>query len=216
MLYPVSRLLVAILIKPFIKKVHGEENIIRNSPFILACNHSSYFDDIIIPAIVMPIIDKKMHFYVSSNYFNNRITRAYLNHYEAIPIDTKKGKKQKQTNKKAFDAALTYLKKDEFVVIFPEGARTLTGKIQKGKTGVARLALGAKVPVIPIGIKGTFDLMPKGKIIPKFKKSVIVSVGKPIYFDKYYKMKATKKLFRQLTDEVMKEIAKLSGQEYNP
>jgi len=216
MLYPISRFLVAVLIKPFIKKVRGGENLIRDGPFILVCNHSSYFDDVIIPTIVLPIIDKKMHFYVNSNYFNNKITRTCLNHYEAIPIDTKKNKKQKQTNKKAFDAALIYLKKNEFVVIFPEGSRTKDGKIQKGKSGAVRLALGAKVPVIPMGIQGTFDLMPKGKIMPKFKKSVTVNIGKPIYFDKYSKRKRNKKLFNQLTEEIMKDIANLSGQRYNP
>ena len=99
--------------------------------------------------------------------------------------------------------------------IFPEGKRSLDGKIQKGKTGVVRIALGGRVPIIPMGITGAFEIMPIGKGIPKLKKSVKLKIGKPIYLDKYYKRKITKKLLRNITDEVMKEIAKLSGQRYN-
>ncbi|MBI2208343.1 hypothetical protein HYU50_02505 [Candidatus Woesearchaeota archaeon] len=90
----------------------------------------------------------------------------------------------------------------------------LTGKLQKGKTGVARLALWARVPVIPVGIKGTFEILPKGAKIPKLKRASF-SFGKPMYFDKYYNKPMTKKLLRSVTDSIMREIANLSGQKYN-
>jgi 1-acyl-sn-glycerol-3-phosphate acyltransferase len=126
---------------------------------------------------------------------------------EVIILDTKKPEK-------IFKKTIAALKKQSVIGIYPEGGRSPDGKIQKGKTGAVRLALYAKVPIVPIGIKGTFELMPKGKSIPKIKKSVIINIGKPIYLDNYYNKKITKKLLRELTDNVMKEIAKLIGQKY--
>ena len=76
-----------------------------------------------------------------------------------------------------------------------------------------RLALAAKVPIIPIGLIGTFEILPKGKYIPKLKRATM-NIGKPLYLDKYYNKKITKGLLRGITDDIMKEIAKLCNQEY--
>ena len=76
------------------------------------------------------------------------------------------------------------------------------------------MALAAKVPVIPVGLIGTFEILPKGKAIPKLKRA-IMNIGKPMYFNKYYKKKITARLLRKITDNIMKEIAKLCKQEYN-
>ena len=102
----------------------------------------------------------------------------------------------------------------KIIVIYPEGTRTLTGKLNQGRTGIARLALSAKVPVLPIGVIGTFQILPKGKWIPKLKRAEL-NIGKFLYFDKYYEKENNKKTLRLVTDIIMKEIAKLSKQKYN-
>lgn len=81
--------------------------------------------------------------------------------------------------------------------------------MQKAKTGVARLALSSKAPVLPIAIKDTFELMPIGRIIPKFKRKVIINVGNLMYFNKYYKKRINKIILRKITNEVMDNIKNL-------
>ncbi len=109
---------------------------------------------------------------------------------------------------------LTYIVLENAIIaIYPEGTRTLTGKLQKAKTGVARLALAARVPVVPIGLIGTFEIMPKGQNYPNLKRAT-VNIGRLMYFDKYYGKENDKKTLRLVTTKIMKEIAKLSGQRY--
>ena len=90
----------------------------------------------------------------------------------------------------------------------------MDGKLRKGKTGVVRLALEAKVPIIPLGLIGTINIMPTDTSIPRFKRAKI-HIGKPIYLDKYYKRNIDKKLLRKLTDDVMHVISELTGKPYN-
>ena len=104
-----------------------------------------------------------------------------------------------------FFLALKYLKNNEPVGIFPEGHRTKDGKLQKARKGVARLAVDSKVPVVPIGIVGSYEIWPKGKKLPTLKKCS-VHIGKPLYFKTHDPDKITKK--------IMQEIAKLTNQEY--
>jgi 1-acyl-sn-glycerol-3-phosphate acyltransferase len=99
-------------------------------------------------------------------------------------------------------------------MIYPEGTRTLTGKLNRAKTGVARLALQAKVPVVPMGLTNTFKILPKGKWIPKFGLKSDITIGKPMYFDKYYGKDDDKKTLRKITTLIMREIARLSRQKY--
>ena len=110
--------------------------------------------------------------------------------------------------------AIKALKDGKVIGIYPEGTRSLTGKLQKAKTGVARLALAAKVPVVPVGLIGMFEILPKGCYIPKFKRATI-NIGNPIYFKKYYNKKINNKILNEITTKIMNEIAKLSNQKYN-
>ena len=121
----------------------------------------------------------------------------------------------KEINNRALQKALYYLKNKEPICIYPEGHRTLDGQLQKAKTGVAKLALAAKVPVLPIGITGTFNILSKGRAIPKFKKCVVIKVGKPLYFNEYYGKENDKKVLNVVTAKIMKEIAKLIKKKYN-
>ena len=109
---------------------------------------------------------------------------------------------------------MRYLKKGDMIFIFPEGARSLDGKLQNGKVGIAKLALEARVPVQPVGIIGSNKILPKGKFLPRPKRCKI-NIGKALYFKEYYNKKITKKMLREVTNKIMREIARLIGQKYN-
>ena len=208
---PIGKYLVPPIIKLWIKNVSGLENIPREGAFILAPNHCSYMEHFMISSILVPYLNKKLHFIAKKEHFES-ITQStwhslWKRYITYIPIDREKGER-------AIKAAVSYLKRGAIIVIYPEGTRSLTGKIQKGKTGVARLALWAGVPVVPVGIKGTFEILPKGKNIPGLKKAAL-NFGKPMYFDSYYNKPISKKILKEITTKIMEEMAALSGQKYN-
>ncbi len=213
MVYPCWKLFAFPIYRLWIRKVEGIENIPKDKPFIIATNHTSYYDTILIHSIPIPKFNKKIHAFVNSSYWKYPVIRNILNHGECIPVFVKK-EKNIGGNKTAFEKALIYLKKDEIVQIFPEGGRSHDGKLKKAYTGIARLALNAKVPVVPIGIIGSNKVLPKGKAFPRFAKCN-VKIGKTIEFSAYYNKKMTNKLLEEITRCIMKEIAKLIGQSYN-
>tara|TARA_Y100000310_G_scaffold344679_1_gene458751 strand:- start:7466 stop:8122 length:657 start_codon:yes stop_codon:yes gene_type:complete len=210
---PIVRHIIPPFVKlVWIKEVTGLENLPKNDkPFIIVPNHSSYMDHVIVSCVVIPHINRKIHFIAKKEHFET-LTQStwhslWTKYITFIPIDRDKGEE-------ALNSALSYLRKGAIVLIYPEGTRTLTRKIQEGKTGTARLALAAKVPVLPIGFIGTFKILPKGKKIPKLKKATM-NIGKLMYFDEYYGKKVTRSLLRKITNDLMKEIARLSNQKYN-
>ena len=208
MVYPIIKRTIFPWTRLYTRKVNGIKNLPENAGFIVAANHASYMDHLMISAIIIPHYNQKLYFLAKKEHFESPYQRIWHEHVGAIPIDRKKG------GKRALKIAIGYLRKGKIIGIYPEGTRTLTGKMQKGKTGVAVLALGAKVPVLPVGLIGTFQILPKGKFIPRFKRAV-VNIGRPMYFDKYYEMENNKKVLRIITTKIMKEIAGLSGQRYN-
>jgi 1-acyl-sn-glycerol-3-phosphate acyltransferase len=105
------------------------------------------------------------------------------------------------------------LKKGRVIGIFPEGTRSPSGEIQKTYTGVAKFALENKVPVIPIGIKGTFEIMSRYDKSPKLKKEIEINIGRPLFFEEYHNKEKNEDVYRQVTDIVMGEIMKLSGKQ---
>ena len=207
MAYPIGKRLICPVFELYIKEVKGLENIPKDGNFIVAANHESYLDHPFIICTIVNCLNKKVHFLSKKEHFSNPIKATFHGWAGAIPLDRQAG------GKKALRWAIKTLKQGKIIAIHPEGTRTLTGKLQKGKTGIARLVLAAQVPVLPVGIIGTFEILPKGKYIPKFKKGSI-NIGKLMYFNKYYNKKVTKKLLREITDKIMKEIAILSKQKY--
>lgn len=208
MVYPIVKRIIPPIVKFWIKEVNGLENVPKNRPFIVAANHASYMDHFIIVSILLVYLNKKIHFLAKKEHFDNIFKKIWHNYVGAIPLDRQSG------GKEALRLATKALKEGKIIGVHPEGTRTLTGKLQEAKTGVARLALAAKVPVVPVGLIGTFEILPKGKYIPKLKKAVM-NIGKPMYFDKYYNKKITRKLLREITNDIMEEIAKLCKQEYD-
>jgi len=208
MVYPIIKRIIPPVIKFWIKKVNGLENLPKKSAFIVAANHASYMDHFIIVSTLVKHLNRKVHFIAKKEHFDNIFKKIWHNYVGAIPIDREKG------GKEALKWAVKALKEGKIIGIHPEGTRSLTGKLQKAKTGIAQLALNTKVPVVPIGLIGTFEILPKGKYIPKLKKATM-NIGKPLYFNKNYNKSINKKVLREVTTKVMKEIAKLSKQKYN-
>jgi 1-acyl-sn-glycerol-3-phosphate acyltransferase len=149
--------------------------------------------------------------YCNDRYYSSKLFAAFLNWGGCIPISVEKG--DKKVNSRAFKLALKYTKKKDPVGIFPEGGRSSDGELKQAKTGIAKLALTAKVPVLPIGIIGSYKVYPKGAKFPKFKK-FDMKIGKLIYLDEYYGNENNKKVLKEVTTLIMKRIARLIGQEY--
>jgi len=215
MLHPIQSLTIPPLLKIiWIKEIKGVEHIPLDGKFVATPNHQSFFDDWIVPSVIGLHLDKELHMYVNSNYFKNPLFRWYLNHHECIPVEVHKTKDKKEVNERAFRKALYYLKNKEPVCIYPEGHRSSDGKLQRGKFGAARLAIAAKVPVLPVGIIGSRDVLGKGKIFPSIKKVIRFKIGKPIYLKRYYGKENNKKILKEATKLIMKDIGKLINKEY--
>ncbi len=208
MLYMLMKLTIVSWSSLLVKEVKGLENLPKKGGYVLPANHSSYLDPVVVPSIFIKHFKTKVHYLAKKELFKPWLLGKSLKAAGIIPID-KTGK-----DKGALKSALSALKKGEIIGIFPEGGRSRTGKLQKGKTGVARLALWGRVPVVPIGIKGSYEIWPANKKIFKFKKGIEVNIGKPMYFDRYYNKKTTKKLLIDITRQVMRQVAKLSSQKY--
>ena len=208
MAYSILKRIIVPIIKLYIKEIHGLKNLPKKKGFVVAPNHASYADHLIISTIILNHYNEKLHFLAKKEHFQDPFQKVWHKHVGAIPID------RESSGEEALKIAIQCLKKGKIIGIYPEGTRTLTGKLQRAKTGVARLALKAKVPVVPIGIIGTFEILPKGKNIPRFKRA-IVNIGKPMFFNEYYGKENNKKVLRLVTTKIMKEIAKLAKQEYN-
>ena len=208
MVHTILKLTLFPIIRLWVKQVNGFENLPKKGAFIVAANHTSYMDHLIIGTYIIPHFNSKLHFLAKKEHFENIFQKIWHTYGGAIPIDRQAG------GKEALIWAVKALKEGKIIGIYPEGTRSLTGKLQKAKTGVARLALATKVPVVPIGLIGTFEILPKGKYIPKFRRA-IMNIGKPIHFTEYFNKKINKRMLREVTTKIMKEVAKLSKQKYN-
>jgi 1-acyl-sn-glycerol-3-phosphate acyltransferase len=221
MVFFFTKLIISNFFLSYIKDVQGIDNLIK-PPFIVASNHASYFDDFIVPSLFLKRYDTKLHIYVNSRFYDNFFIKKFLDHYECLPVAVRKDVKdpvlRKKLNDKAYKKALSGLNEGRYVVIFPEGGRSKDGKLKKAKNGAVRLAIHARVPIVPVGLIGTYDIMPKGAFFPRFIKAR-VKIGKPLTYDKYYNLtkkthEEQRKVYDVLTREMMIKISKLTGQEY--
>ena len=181
----------------------GVHHVPEKGPAILASNHLSYTDHYFLPAVV----PRQIFFISKAQHFDVPVQRWLFEQWGVIPL------KRGEGDNEAFARSLEILGEGKLFGIYPEGTRSTDGKLHKGRTGVARLALMAKVPVIPVGMIGTDKVLPKGKNVPTFHK-VTVHVGAPMTFEPFYGMENDRKACREITDRVMHAIRDLSGQEY--
>ena len=189
----------------------GTENVPREGPAIIASNHLSFSDHFFAP---LPL-PRKVVFLAKSEYFTGRglkglISRAFFSGVGQIPVDRSGG----EASERALRTGLRVLAHGDLLGIYPEGTRTPDGRLYRGKTGVARLALEAKAPVIPCAMIGGFEFQPPGKITPRLRIRPGVRFGKPLEFSRYYGLENDWIVLRAMTDEIMYELMKLSGQEY--
>src|SRR5450759_21634 len=189
----------------------GAENVPRDGPAILASNHLSFSDHFFAP---LPL-PRKVVFLAKSEYFTGHglkglVSRAFFSGVGQIPVDRAGG----QASERALRTGLRVLSQGQLLGIYPEGTRTPDGRLYRGKTGVARLALEAKVPVIPCAMIGGFEFQPPGKIAPRLRIRPGVKFGKPLDFSRYYGLEKDRIVLRAMTDEIMYELMELSGQEY--
>jgi len=198
--------------KFLIKEVKGLENLPKEN-FILAANHQGHLDQLMTGYVCVP---RRFHMIGQTDRYSGLAKLfLYLVYFitGVIPIN----RESEESRKKVLEEAVKVLRKGDILVIYPEGTRTRTGEIQKGKFGVAKIYLRTGVPILPVGIKGVFELMPSGKRIPKIKKIIEINIGKPLYFkEEFEKAKNLdcnsveyKNLLQRITDKVMEEIKKL-------
>ena len=189
----------------------GTQNVPREGPAIIASNHLSFSDHFFAP---LPI-PRKVVFLAKSEYFTGRgikglFSRAFFSGVGQIPVDRSGG----AASERALRTGLRVLANGHVLGIYPEGTRTPDGRLYRGKTGVARLALEARAPVIPCAMVGTFEFQPPGKIRPRLNIRPGVRFGTPLDFSRYYGLEEDRLVLRAITDEIMYAIMKLSGQEY--
>ncbi|GAA2518811.1 lysophospholipid acyltransferase family protein [Winogradskya humida] len=186
--------------------VEGLENIPATGGAIFAGNHLSVADELFLGSVV----PRHLAFWAKEEYFERPFSKFLMTGLGAIRVERAGGRAALA----AFDGAIPVLKAGDLVVVYPEGTRSPDGKLYRGRTGVARLAIAAGVPIIPVGMLGTDKVQPIGQMLPKLGKGkVTVRFGKPIDTAGRPDDRSSQ---RALTDEVMGEIQKLTGQEYVP
>jgi 1-acyl-sn-glycerol-3-phosphate acyltransferase len=190
--------------------VRGAENVPEEGPAILASNHLAVIDSFFLP-LMLP---RSVVFLGKQDYFTGRgvkgkIVAGFMRGVGTIPVD--------RTGGKASEAALATgarrLREGGLFGIYPEGTRSPDGRLYRGKTGVARLALESGAPVVPVAMVGTDIAQPIGKRIPRLHRIGIV-IGEPLDFSRYAGLENDRFVLRSITDEIMYEIMRLSGQEY--
>jgi 1-acyl-sn-glycerol-3-phosphate acyltransferase len=189
--------------------VHGLDNVPRSGGVILASNHLSFADSLVIP-IVVP---RKVAFLAKSDYFTGSgikgaLTKAWFVGMGMLPVDRDDSKAALAS----LDTALQVLGRGEAFGIYPEGTRSRDGRLYRGRTGVAHLALTAGVPVVPVGLVGTDKLQPVGSRFPRVVP-LTISFGAPIELAGRYDGVPLGRARREVTDEIMTAIQRLSGQE---
>jgi 1-acyl-sn-glycerol-3-phosphate acyltransferase len=190
--------------------VSGIENVPATGAVILASNHVSVVDSLFLPLM----LKRKVTFLAKSDYFTGKgikgwAIRSFLNGVGQLSIDRSGGK----ASEASLDTGVEVLRGGGVLGIYPEGTRSPTGKLYRGRTGVARMILEAKVPVVPVAMFDTDKAMPIGTVIPKVRRVGIV-IGEPLDFSRFEGMEGDRFVLRSITDEIMVEIARLSGQEY--
>ncbi len=204
-----------ILVGPILRLVfrpdiEGLENIPSKGPAILASNHLSFSDSVFLPLMV----PRRVTFLAKSEYFTGKgvkglFSRWFFRGVGMVPID----RTSATAAKDALQTGIRILGEGKLLGIYPEGTRSPDGRLYRGKTGLARMALDSGAVVIPVVMVDTEKIQPIGKKIPRVHK-VRIRVGVPLNFSRYEGMSGDRFVERSMTDEVMYELMLLSGQQY--
>jgi 1-acyl-sn-glycerol-3-phosphate acyltransferase len=200
------RLLFRVLFRPM---VEGRDNLPSRGPVIIAANHLSFFDSIVIPLVA----GRPVSFLAKAEYFTGRgikgrAMRTFFRAIDAVPVD-RDGHRAAQA---ALEAATEVLAAGQAFGIYPEGTRSRDGRLYRGRAGVAWLALRSGAPVVPVAVAGTERIQPIGARLPRIRR-VRVRFGAPLRFTPPAGPHPAGRLRREIADEVMAAIQELSGQE---
>ncbi len=187
-------------------KREGLETFPMEGPVIVVANHVSFLDSFWIPLSV----PRRMVYLAKSEYFESRRTRWFFRALGMIPVK----RDVKEKTEAALQAGIEVLEQGGVIGLYPEGTRSPDGRLYRGRTGVARLALRSGAPVVPVGLVGSREVMPKSAKFPKPWGKVRVRFGPPLNFERYAERSEDRFVLRTITDEIMYEIMSLSGQEY--
>jgi 1-acyl-sn-glycerol-3-phosphate acyltransferase len=189
----------------FHTRVEGAENIPDTEPVILAMNHLSFIDSILVPVA----IERPVYFLGKADYWDSWKTRWFFEGTGVVPV--------RRGGSGSGDAALAngveILRRGDLLGIYPEGTRSPDGRLYRGKTGPVRMALEAGVRMVPVAVEGTDRAMPTGKYVPN-RSPVTIRYGQPLDLSRFADRREDPFVLRSATDELMFEIMLLSGQEY--
>ena len=205
-----------IVIGPLLKAIFrpwivGRRNVPPEGAAILASNHLSFIDSVFLPLM----IDRPMSFLAKSDYFTGKglkgwATRMFMKGTGQIPIDRTGGK----ASEASLNTGLQVLGHGDLLGIYPEGTRSPDGRLYRGRTGLARMALEAHVPVIPVVMVDTDTVMPIGRRIPRVGRVGMV-IGEPLDFSRFAGMEGDRYILRSVTDEIMVALQRLGEQTYD-
>ena len=208
-------LLKYVILGPLLKlvfrpQVEGRENVPDSGSAIIASNHLSFSDSIFMPLMVK----RRVTFVAKAEYFTGKglkgwLTKMFFVGTGCIPVDRSGGRAAQA----AIDTGMRVLHEGNIFGIYPEGTRSPDGRLYRGKTGVARMALESGAPVIPVAMLNSDEIQPTGQIIPNLRRPRIV-FGRPLDFSRYHGMSGDRFIERAVTDEIMYELMQLSGREY--
>lgn len=208
-LYTLARLTAAPVARALYRpRVIGRNNVPRTGPVILASNHLSFIDSVAIPMVA----PRRVRFLAKSSYFDGtgfkgRLQRVFFSAVGAVPVVRGAG----SAAQLALEQSRKIIESGDAFAIYPEGTRSLDGRLYKGRTGAAWLALSTGAPVVPVGLKQTDEFLPVGANVPRFVR-ITVEFGKPLDLSRFGSADSGKAR-RLATDEIMKAIQALSGQE---
>ena len=199
--------LIPILTLLFRPKVTGLRNVPQSGPVIIASNHLSFSDSIFMPLVV----SRKVTFLAKSEYFTSPGIKGFVKKITFIalgqvPVDRSGGRRSEA----ALLTGLDLLASGACIGIYPEGTRSPDGKLYKGRTGIARMAIESGAAIVPVAMFNTAEIQPTGKVVPKVQRVEMI-FGEPLY---YKGDTSDLKVLREITDEIMNKIQELSGQEY--
>lgn len=204
-----------VVIGPIVKAIWrpwivGRRNVPAEGAAILASNHLSFVDSIFLPLM----IDRPVAFLAKSDYFTGKglkgwATRMFFKATGQIPIDRSGGK----ASEASLNTGLQVLGRGDLLGIYPEGTRSPDGKLYRGRTGIARMALEAHVPVVPVVMVDTDTMMPIGIRVPRIVRVGLV-IGEPLDFSRFEGMEGDRYILRSITDEIMVALQRLGEQEY--
>ncbi len=184
----------------------GFDRLPDDGPAILCPNHISFLDSVFLALTVR----RNISFVGKAEYMDSWKTKYVFPALGMIPIDRSGGEKSAA----ALDAAEQILRRGELFGIFPEGTRSRTGLLYKGRTGAARLAMKVDCPIYPVGVTGTDGIQPPDAKLPRLFQSCKIEIGRPVRPERYRGRGAEHLAWRSMIDEVMFEIREMTGQEY--